>query len=173
MRRLALPLFCLLAAGCGPTSTYRPAVDLAGMDRARYEIDLYDCKKVAERDRYGPVLAGALLGAGVGGAIAAPTAMLGGGNIGLATSYGAIAGTVGGTAVGATQVQGPLDEKAFVDQCLRNNGYKLLKPAADQREDSRAARRARSSMPAQSPDATASAGAIQLPPTSGTLGSAK
>jgi hypothetical protein len=124
MRRRLLPLLLLAAlpAGCGPASTYRPKVDLAGVDPARYEIDRYDCKKVAERDRYGPVLAGAILGAGVGGAVA--TAAYGGG-VGLATSQGTLSGLAVGTAAGAGKVPPPIDEKAFVDQCLRNNGYKV------------------------------------------------
>ncbi len=122
MRPAPLLLLATLLAGCGPTSTYRPQVDLTGVDQARYEIDLYDCKKVAERDRYGPVAAGAILGAGLGGVIG--TVAYGSG-IGLATSQGAISGTVAGAAYGVSQVQGPVDEKAFVDQCLRNNGYKV------------------------------------------------
>ena len=118
----SLLLLATLLAGCGPSSTYQPKVDLTGVDQARYQIDLYDCKKVAERDRYGPVLAGAILGAGVGGVIG--TVAYGSG-IGLATSQGALSGTVAGTAYGASQVKGPIDEKSFVNQCLRNNGYKV------------------------------------------------
>ncbi len=129
MRYAALPLLCALVAGCAPASTYRPKVDLTGVDKARFEIDLSDCKKVAERDRYGPLLAGAIVGAGLG---TAAGAALGGlaqvGNVGLAESYGAISGTVAGTAFGASQVRAPdgEDENRFVDACLRNNGYKLL-----------------------------------------------
>jgi uncharacterized protein YcfJ len=123
MRRTLL--FALAAlAGCTPTSTYRPTVDLAGADPARFEIDLHDCKKVAERDRYAPVLVWMLHGAILGTALGA----VGGGyagNIGLGESYGAIAGTTAGAVGGATQVHEPVDENQFVDQCLRNNGYKL------------------------------------------------
>jgi uncharacterized protein YcfJ len=124
--RMRRPLLIALAAlaGCTPTSTYRPAVDLAGMDPARYEIDLHDCKKVAERDRYAPVLVALLHGAVLGTAVGA----VGGGfagNIGLGESYGAIAGTAAGAAVGGAAVHQPVDENQFVDQCLRNNGYKL------------------------------------------------
>ncbi|HXY99051.1 MAG TPA: hypothetical protein VEI03_03560 [Stellaceae bacterium] len=121
---LVLPL-CALAAGCAAASAYRPAVDLAGVDAARYEIDLHDCKKVAERDRYGPVLVGALLGAGLGGALGSVGGWLSGGNVGLGASYGALSGLAVGTAAGASGVQEPPNENRFVDQCLRNNGYKL------------------------------------------------
>ncbi len=123
MRR---PLIIALAtlAGCTPTSSYHPTVDLANADTARYEIDLHDCKKVAERDRYAPVLVALLHGAVLGTALGA----VGGGfagNIGLGESYGAIAGTAAGAAVGLVQLREPVDENQFVDQCLRNNGYKV------------------------------------------------
>lgn len=118
-------LLFLLAAGCAPVAPYRPAVDLAGADAARYENDLRDCKKAAERDRYGPVLAGALLGAGTGAGLGSVGGWLIGGNIGLGTSYGALSGLAVGTAAGASQGQTARDEKQAIDQCLRNNGYKL------------------------------------------------
>ncbi|HZB92864.1 MAG TPA: hypothetical protein VE397_15565 [Stellaceae bacterium] len=128
MRFAAVPLLCLVAAACAPSSPYQPKVALTGADTARYQIDLYDCKKVAERDRYGPLLAYTLMGAGLGTAGAAAMAGVAStGNIGLAESYGAISGTVIGAGVGGSQVKsGPANEKLFVDQCLRNNGYKVL-----------------------------------------------
>jgi hypothetical protein len=129
MRYAPLPLLCALVAGCAPASTYRPQVDLTGVSRARFELDLSDCKKVAERDRYAPVLVGVLVGASLGTAGAAAMAGVAStGNVGLAESYGAIIGAVGGTAFGASQVRAPdgEDENRFVDACLRNNGYKLL-----------------------------------------------
>lgn len=127
MRFAAVPLLCLLAAGCAPASDYQPKVDLTGANPARYQIDLFDCKKVAERDRYGPLVAYTLLGAGLGTAGAAAIAGVAStGNVGLAESYGAISGTVVGAGVGASQIKGPVGEKLSVDQCLRNNGYKVL-----------------------------------------------
>jgi hypothetical protein len=122
----SLSLLCLgLLAACAPGSDYRPAVALGGTEAARYETDLRDCKKVAERDRYAPVLVGVLQGAVVGVALGSAIVGIGGGNVGLAQSYGAISGTVAGGAVGGSQVHEAPDEKAIVDQCLRNNGYEL------------------------------------------------
>jgi hypothetical protein len=115
-------------AACAPVSNYRPEVDLAGVDPGRFENDLHDCQKVAALDRYGPVLARVVQGATIGAALGA---VAGGyaGNIGLATSYGAIAGTVvgGGAGVAEAAGRGPFadapDERAVVEACLRNNGY--------------------------------------------------
>jgi hypothetical protein len=123
--RTALPLCLFLLAACAPASDYRPAVELSGLDQARYETDLRDCKKVAERDRYAPVVAGVLHGAVIGVALGSAVVGIGGGNVGLAETYGAISGTVAGGAVAGSQVREPPDETAIVDQCLRNNGYKL------------------------------------------------
>ena len=130
----ALLLIFALAA-CAPVSDYRPAVDLAGIDSTRFERDLHDCQKVAARDRYGPVLARLVQGATIGAALGA---VAGGyaGNIGLATSYGAIAGTVAGGGVGVAESTGrePFadapDERAAVEACLRNNGYGIAPVAA-------------------------------------------
>jgi outer membrane lipoprotein SlyB len=124
MRTLLLLCLVLLAA-CAPSSDYRPAVELGGADTARYETDLRDCKKVAARDRYAPVFVGVLQGAVIGVALGTAVVGIGGGNVGLAQSYGAISGTVAGGAVGASQVREPPTEKKIVDQCLRNNGYRL------------------------------------------------
>jgi hypothetical protein len=125
MHRARTLLLAASVAACAPTSIYQPTVDTSGVDAARYETDLRDCKKLAERDRYGPVLVGALHGAMLGVALGSVGGWIAAGNIGLAQSYGAISGTVAGAAVGATQMREPPDEKQIVDQCLRNNGYKL------------------------------------------------
>jgi hypothetical protein len=126
-RVACLPLLlCLgLFVACAPASDYRPAVELGGLDTARYETDLRDCKNVAERDRYAPVVVGVLQGAVIGVALGTAIVGIGGGNVGLAQSYGAIAGTVAGGAVAGSPVREPSDEKAIIDQCLRNNGYRL------------------------------------------------
>jgi hypothetical protein len=130
-------LFLLALAACAPVSDYRPTVDLAGIDSARFENDLHDCQKVAALDRYGPVLARLVQGATIGAALGA---VAGGyaGNIGLGTSYGAIAGTVVGGGVGIAESAGhePFadapDERAAVEACLRNNGYGITPVAATQ-----------------------------------------
>jgi outer membrane lipoprotein SlyB len=117
-------LLSLALAACAPVSDYRPTVDLAGIDPARFEDDLHDCQKVAARDRYGPVLAGVVIGASIGvglGSIAGGYA----GNIGLGQSYGAIIGSVIGAAAGDAMTRGepPPSEAQQVETCLRNNGY--------------------------------------------------
>jgi hypothetical protein len=128
MRRDRLFVLATALAACAPTSSYRPQVDLAGVDAARYETDLYDCKRAAERGRFGPVFAGAVVGASLGAALGFVVGALAGvGNLPLAADYGAASGTEPGTLVGAAQsARQPADEPQFVDQCLRNNGYRVL-----------------------------------------------
>ncbi len=125
-------LFLILGAAlvaCAPTSAYRPKVELDNVvDPPRYETDLRDCKRVVERDRYGPLLAGALQGAALGAALGSVGGWLAGGSIAVAQGYGAASGTVAGTAVGAATLPagGEPGEEKRVDQCLRNNGYKII-----------------------------------------------
>ncbi|HKW55226.1 MAG TPA: hypothetical protein VJO12_16155 [Stellaceae bacterium] len=127
MRGHRLLVLATALAACGPTSSYQPRVDLAGSDPARYETDLRDCKRAAEQSKFGPVIAGATIGASLGAAFGFVVgALVGVGNLSLASSYGAASGTEPGTLVGAAQSSGqPIDEPELVDQCLRNNGYKV------------------------------------------------
>ncbi len=126
MRRPLLLALALAANGCAP-SLYQPQVDLADIDAARYETDLQDCRAVADAARYGPLLAGALQGVAIGAGFGTVIGAFSAGNVGLAASYGALAGTVAGGAVAEATAapQPPLDEKRIVDDCLRNNGYRV------------------------------------------------
>ncbi len=122
----ALILAAALAA-CAPTSRYEPNVERTGIDPARYEADLRDCKLAAERTQFGPVAAGAMIGASLGAAFGAVFAWwTAASNLGLAESYGAASGTEPGILAGAAQSSGPVNEPQLVDQCLRNNGYKVI-----------------------------------------------
>ena len=118
-------LAALLVAGCA--RDYRPAVDLTGVDAAQYHRDLAACAAEAQAAYPGGAMvvgavAGATVGAGMG-------AMLGSGwmgmasNAGLAESTGAIAGGVAGTAAGT--VVGTRNQRAVIDDCLIQHGYKL------------------------------------------------
>jgi hypothetical protein len=127
MRSMLVIAVPALLAACGPASTYRPAVDLSDAEEARYEIDLYDCKRVAERDRYMPLFVAVVTGASVGTALGAAGAGLAVGNAGLGESYGAVIGAVGGAIGAASEKQRPPNEEQFVDQCLQNNGYVLTR----------------------------------------------
>ncbi|HEX7968957.1 MAG TPA: hypothetical protein VF502_12120 [Stellaceae bacterium] len=115
-------------AACGPTSAYQPKVELGGIDPVRYETDLRDCKMAAEHAQFGPVIAGAVIGASLGAGFATLFAWwTAASNVGLAETYGAASGTEPGILVGAAQSAGqPADEPQLVDQCLRNNGYKVI-----------------------------------------------
>ncbi|HXP30674.1 MAG TPA: hypothetical protein VN832_06265 [Stellaceae bacterium] len=113
-------------AGCAQVPAYQPPVELQGFDAARYRTDLEDCRKAADLDRYGPVLAGVLVGAGVGAGLGNVAGWAVGGNLAVATGWGAASGAVlgGGAGVGISE-QRPSDAAA-IDDCLRANGYKLM-----------------------------------------------
>jgi hypothetical protein len=118
-------LAALLLAGCA--KDYRPAVDLSGVDAAQYHRDLAECAARAQ-EAYpgGAMVVGAVAGATVGAGMGA---LLGSGlagfasNAGLAESTGAIAGGVAGTTAGT--VVGTRNQRAVIDDCLIQHGYKL------------------------------------------------
>lgn len=123
MRHVLLLVSGLAVASCASRAAYQPAVDLTGVDAARYAADLDGCRAYADPGRYGPLVANAVIGASAGAGLGAVLGWLSEGNAGLATSYGAISGGVAGAGVGAAS---PAPEvKRALDECLRNNGYKV------------------------------------------------
>lgn len=119
-----MALVSALLAGCA--SNYHPAVDMSGVDSAKYNADLAACAARAQQNYPGgAMLVGAVAGATVGAGMGA---LLGhvwviASNPGLAESYGAIAGGVAGTGYGAAI--GTRDQRAVIDDCLIQDGYKL------------------------------------------------
>lgn len=111
-----VPILVLLALATSCTTTDEIIIDKKGVDMARYEQDLAECRSYSEEVRTGEKVAkGAASGAVVGGLIGAIT-----GDAGKAAGVGA----VGGGARGANE--GSQDEVRVVKQCLRGRGYKVL-----------------------------------------------
>jgi hypothetical protein len=122
-RRLALVAGAALAlASCA--GSYRPVVDMQGVDGARYEQDLAECRRYAEQvSPGGEAAAGggvmALFGAALGALFGAF-----GGNAGTGAGLGAAAGGVTGTASGAAG--GVARQHQIIDRCLAGRGYHVL-----------------------------------------------
>ena len=122
MRRI---LFLALAAGlAGCAQSYQPVIDMKGVDNAKYQQDLAECRQYAEqvnpyeRGAMGlaiGALGGAALGAVTGAAVGAP---------GTGAAIGAGAGGLTGAAVGGGT--GAEQQKKIIDNCLRNRGYAVL-----------------------------------------------
>lgn len=112
----------LLLAACAHTGpAYRPIVDLAGKDPARYELDLRGCQQYAEQ------LAGAASQAAIGAAVgaiagAAITSLLGGSRT-QRNQNSALGAISGGTGAG---VQGETDQRNVIRRCLAGRGYSVL-----------------------------------------------
>jgi hypothetical protein len=103
-----------LLAAC--TTTDEIIIDKKGVDMARYEQDLAECRAYSDEVQTGQKVAkGAASGAVVGGLIGAITD-----NPGKAAGVGA----VGGGARGARE--GERDEVRVVKKCLRGRGYRIL-----------------------------------------------
>ena len=116
MKYLFLALPALLLA-C--TTTDEIIIDRKGVDPARYEQDLAECRAYSEEVKTAEKAArGAASGAVVGGLIGAAV-----GNSRDA-QRGAGAGAVTGGAKGVSQ--GEQDEVRVVKSCLRGRGYRVL-----------------------------------------------
>lgn len=119
MKQLATTILCAaLLAGCAP---YRDnggvIVDRQGVDPARYDADLRECKSYALEVKPGEKVAtGAAVGAAVGGAIGVITGHHPGRNAGV----GAVAGGTHGA------IASDEEQRRVIRNCMRNRGYQVL-----------------------------------------------
>lgn len=111
-----IPLVIALALTAACTTTDEIIIDQKGVDMARYEQDLAECRAYSEQVKTGEKAAkGAASGAVVGGMIGAIT-----GNAGEAAGVGAVTGGARGASQGTQQ------EVQVVKNCLRGRGYRIL-----------------------------------------------
>jgi hypothetical protein len=112
----------LLLMSCA--SSYRPIVDMKGVDSARYEADLAECRAYAEEvSPAGQAVAGAGIAAALGAALGAVAGAFSG-NAGSGAAYGASIGGVTGTAAGGAG--GVSQQRQVIDRCLIGRGYSVL-----------------------------------------------
>ena len=123
MKKLALAIMFvgMLFAAC---ASYRPIVDMKGVDGERYEKDLVECQQYAEQiNPAGSAAGGAVIGAAFGAIIGGITgSLLGdtGAGVRYGAAYGAASGGASGAAVGAeSQIN-------IIRNCMAGRGYKVL-----------------------------------------------
>ncbi|HEX7007511.1 MAG TPA: glycine zipper family protein [Alphaproteobacteria bacterium] len=122
-RSVVLSVVALALAACA--RSYEPIVDMKGVDQARYQQDLAECRAYAEQvSPAGEAAAGGLLGAGVGAALGAIVGAFGGG-AGSGAALGAGVGGVGGAASGG--LRGASGQKQVIKNCLSRRGYAVLR----------------------------------------------
>jgi hypothetical protein len=144
MCRAPLFVLALAVAGCASGQPYRPTADLAGANPAIYQDDLVACRNKVDGlggapIAGGPIFADAVIGASLGlavfpvvgyfatgsyyeaAAIAAASGAVVGGTVGAATGN-----TAPVTAQPAPQPLPPANRQAAIDQCLRDDGYKVV-----------------------------------------------
>jgi hypothetical protein len=120
---LAVPLAVLALAGCA--RSYEPIVDMKGVDQARYQQDLAECRTYAEKvSPAGEAATGGLIGGGIGAALGAIIGAFGGG-AGTGAAIGAGVGGAGGAASGG--LRGVEGQKQVINNCLRHRGYAVLR----------------------------------------------
>ncbi len=123
MRHLAFMTLTLGLAGCA--HGYEPIIDTRGVDPARYQADLADCRGYAEQvSPAGEAAGGAVVGAAVGAALGAVAGAFGGdagGGAAVGAALGGTSGTAGGLASGVA------DQQEVIRNCLRGRGYSVLR----------------------------------------------
>jgi outer membrane lipoprotein SlyB len=121
-RRSLFAAALLAVAGCA--GSYRPIVDMKGVDAAAYERDLEECRAYADAvDPGAQAATGGLLAGGFGAALGAALGAIGG-DPGFGAATGAAAGGITGTASAAAGCAG--QQRAVIDNCLRGRGYSVL-----------------------------------------------
>lgn len=129
MKAFALisPLALLAACAPAPIADYRPLIDPASKNAARYESDLRACQNIAIKAKNGYMeteqnemgknaVAGLLIGAALG-AVAGDS----GRAAGIGASYGAFAG-----AAGSDTPSSDGTPQRIVDRCLEGRGHVIL-----------------------------------------------
>lgn len=101
-----------------------PIIDTRGVDPARYQSDLADCREYADEvsvagNAAGGGLFGGAAGAAIGAAIGAVT-----GSPGTGAAIGAAGGGTSGAIGGGARGAGKKDK--IVRNCLRGRGYSVL-----------------------------------------------
>ena len=121
MKRFALfPTLLLLAACSSFTDPSGAIVDLKGVDREQYEVDLAVCERYANEVPIGKhVATGVVVGVAVGGAIGAVSGANKQG-IGKTAGTGAV---IGGTRTG---ISAAAEKRYVLRECLRGRGYRVL-----------------------------------------------
>ncbi len=130
MKRMVAMIAALSLALAGCAQIHIPAVALDGMDRAKYETDLAQCRSEASENAPSVpegILRGAFIGAAVGAVIvlfaAANSPPPPAAGIGAVFAAVAAAGAVLGAFTGAA-VAGEKTTDA-IDGCLRQHGYRV------------------------------------------------
>jgi outer membrane lipoprotein SlyB len=120
---LATTLVALALASCA--QSYEPIVDMKGVDQARYQQDLAECRTYAEKvSPAGEAATRGVIGAGIGAALGAIVGAFGGG-AGTGAALGAGVGGAGGAASGG--LHGVEGQKQVINNCLRHRGYAVLR----------------------------------------------
>lgn len=115
----------LVACASMPSTDYRPILDTqGGVDAAKYEQDLVECRAYAQQVSVaGEAAGGALDGALIGGAIGAAVGAIGG-DPGAGAAIGATWGGIEGVALDADDAVER--QQSVIFHCLKQRGHPVL-----------------------------------------------
>jgi outer membrane lipoprotein SlyB len=118
-----VPVLALALVACA--RSYEPIVDTYGVDPARYEADLDDCRAYAEQvSPLEEAGGGALLGGAIGAALGAIAGAFSG-DAGTGAAVGAAVGGAGGGISGGAE--GVAGQRQVIRNCMSGRGYSILR----------------------------------------------
>jgi len=113
-------ILVVLTTGC---ASYRPIVDMQGVNSVQYEQDLRDCQNYVKQ--VSPATSSI-----VGGAIGGAGALLGlvvGSYFGRAGEFAGMGAAVGGTSGGMSRAaEGARSQMDIIRRCMAGRGYRVL-----------------------------------------------
>jgi outer membrane lipoprotein SlyB len=120
-------ILALCLSGCASQTGWTPTVDpYNDPNAARIQVDMMDCKQLAQQASNDPALE-TTKGAAFGGFLGAATGAVIGAITGNAASGAAIGAVTGGASGAASQGLGSNDSyKRSYSNCMRNRGHSVL-----------------------------------------------
>ena len=110
-------ILALAVVGLGACASHPdPIIDQKGVDMAKYEQDLAECKEYASGVK---VAEGAAKGGAVGAVVGAAAGAIGG-SAGRGAGYGGLAGAT------RSGLDNKREQEAVVKRCIAGRGYKVL-----------------------------------------------
>jgi outer membrane lipoprotein SlyB len=123
MRKATLYLLIcfVFSTGC---ASYRPIVDMQGVNSVKYEQDLRECQNYAKQ--VSPATS-SIVGGAIGAGAGALLGLVVGSYFGRAGEFAGMGAAVGGTSGGMTgAAEGARSQMDIIRRCMMGRGYRVL-----------------------------------------------
>ncbi|WP_052813128.1 glycine zipper family protein [Desulfonatronum thioautotrophicum] len=116
-----ISILVVLTTGC---ASYRPIVDMQGVNSVKYEQDLRDCQNYAKQ--VSPATS-SIVGGAIGAGAGALLGLVVGSYFGRAGEFAGMGAAVGGTSGGMSgAAEGARSQMDIIRRCMAGRGYRVL-----------------------------------------------